>query len=46
MLTTLAIISSLTTIAVNAYTLWTIRKFISSTAKKAADEVKDIVKKI
>jgi NADH:ubiquinone oxidoreductase subunit 4 (subunit M) len=38
---TLAILASITSIAVNLYTLWTVRKVILGGIKKTAEEIKE-----
>jgi hypothetical protein len=46
MITTIIALANITTLIVNLYTLWTIRKFLLATAKKTVDEIEETVKKI
>lgn len=46
MLTIIIALANVTTLAVNLYMLWTIRKFLIATAKKTIDKVEDQIKKI
>jgi hypothetical protein len=42
----ISLLVSITSILVNLYTLWSVRKTLINGAKNAADEAKDIIKKI
>jgi hypothetical protein len=46
MMTTIIALANITTLIVNLYMLWTIRKFLIATAKKTIDKVEDQIKKI
>ena len=46
MMTTLIVLANITTLIVNLYMLWTIRKFLLATAKKTADKIEETIKKI
>jgi hypothetical protein len=41
-MTTIIILSNLTTLVVNLYTLWSVRKVLIAAAKKAEEDIKKI----
>jgi hypothetical protein len=43
---TLSLLASITSILVNLYTLWSVRKTLIKGAKNAAEEAEKIIKKI